>query len=189
MIDIQNLTFGYDHRLLFDDFSLTLPNDSLTVLQGASGCGKTTLLHLIAGIRKPQAGTIDTGGVLPAVVFQEPRLIPHLRADQNVNLVLGNRAETLPTARKWLARVGLEGCESLLPAALSGGMAKRVAIARALASERSVLLIDEPLGALDPKTAALIADLIKKSAPGKTVLLVLHDRAKQYFPEASLLDF
>ena len=184
MLQFEDVTFGYGDRILFDHYSLSLPDNSVSVLQGPSGRGKTTLLHLAAGLLVPTSGKITTGGAHVSVVFQEPRLIPQMTALENVNLVLGGKKQTLPVALDFLARAGLADASGLLPRELSGGMAKRVAIARALAFGGEVLLIDEPLGALDPESCAHISALICENAPGKTVLLVLHDRAERYFPRA-----
>lgn len=184
MLQFENVTFGYGDKLLFDHYSLFLPDNSISVLQGPSGRGKTTLLHLAAGLLSPISGKITMGGAHASVVFQDPRLIPHLTALENVNLVLGGKKQTSAIAMDFLSRVGMADASGLLPGELSGGMAKRVAIARALAFGGEVLLIDEPLGALDPESCVQISNLIHENASGKTVLLVLHDRAEQYFPDA-----
>jgi NitT/TauT family transport system ATP-binding protein len=125
-------------------------------LIGASGCGKSTLLNLIAGLAEPTVGAIDVAVRRPALMFQEPALLPWLTAAGNVELALRARGVARPArrdeARLLLHLVNLDGQGEKRVHELSGGMRQRVALARALAQDSSVLLMDEPFAALDAIT-------------------------------------
>ena len=143
MIQISNLTLAYGDKLVLDRFSLTLPDTGVTVLSGPSGCGKTTLMRCIAGLERPQNGTVS--GIAPsetAFLFQEDRLFPWRTVEQHLTDVLpkSRRGE----ADRWLALAGLEAEKTALPAALSGGMKRRLALVRALALGGKLYLLDEP---------------------------------------------
>lgn len=154
---------------------LALAPGSFTAVVGRSGCGKTTLLRLIAGLERPDGGTLRwQGGARPRVgyVFQEPRLMPWLSVARNVSL-------TAPGAdvADALAAVGLGGFAAALPAQLSGGMAQRVSVARALAQRTGLILMDEPFSALDAFTRGQLQDdlvrLWHERRPA--ILFVTHD--------------
>lgn len=148
--------------------------DGITVVVGPSGCGKTTLLRLVAGMERPDAGTVRVRGTgRTGMVFQDPRLMPWLTAAQNV--ALGRRRGRCDTTRL-LALTGLAGFEDALPQQLSGGMQHRVALARALANGPALVLMDEPFAALDEGTRGEMQDLLLgvRRATGMNVLLVTH---------------
>jgi NitT/TauT family transport system ATP-binding protein len=150
-------------------------------LVGASGCGKTTLLNVIAGLDRPTTGEIDTGGRRTALMFQEPALLPWLTVAGNVELALRlrgvGRAERQRRAAELLETVHLGGFGARRPHELSGGMRQRVALARALAQEADVLLMDEPFGALDAMTRDLLHDEIERiwRETGVSVVFVTHN--------------
>ncbi|HVI73982.1 MAG TPA: ABC transporter ATP-binding protein [Anaeromyxobacteraceae bacterium] len=157
-------------------------------LLGPSGCGKSTLLYALAGLVKPSGGHIsldgkDVTGPGPdrMLVFQEPALFPWLTVRQNLVFVLRgrrmSRADAEARAAAFIERVGLRGFERALPHELSGGMRMRVALARALAMDPSVLLMDEPFGALDAQTRASMHDLLQQIwvRDRKTVVFVTHN--------------
>ena len=157
-------------------------------LLGPSGCGKSTLLYALAGLVKPSGGHIsldgrDVKGPGPdrILVFQAPALYPWLTVRQNLVFVLRakglDRLEAIMRAREFIARVHLEGFENALPHQLSGGMSMRVALARALAMDPSVLLMDEPFGALDAQTRSHMHELLQTiwMRERKTVVFVTHD--------------
>jgi sulfonate transport system ATP-binding protein len=158
----------------------------IVAVLGASGCGKTTLLRLLAGLDQPSAGSIAVDGAAmagphPAVsaVFQEPRLLPWLDAADNIGF--GARRLARPTRQHRVAtlleRIGLAGYGERWPRELSGGQQQRVAIARALVGHPEILLLDEPFSALDPITRVslhgVLLDLWAELRP--TVVIVTHD--------------
>jgi NitT/TauT family transport system ATP-binding protein len=157
-------------------------------LLGPSGCGKSTLLYALAGLVKPSGGHISldgrsvTGpGPDRVLVFQEPALFPWMTVRQNLVFVLRGRGlpreEAEVRAAAFIDRVGLRGFERALPHELSGGMRMRVALARALAIDPSVLLMDEPFGALDAQTRASMHELLQQiwMRDRKTVVFVTHN--------------
>ncbi len=168
-------------------------NDFLTIL-GPSGCGKSTLLRIVAGLDRPSEGAVFLDG-RPirgpgpdrGMVFQSYTLFPWLTVEQNV--AFGLRERGLPArerdaiTRDYLDRVGLSGFARHLPRHLSGGMQQRVAIARALANDPAILLLDEPFGALDNQTRALMQELLLGiwERDRKTVLFVTHDIEEAVF--------
>ena len=155
-------------------------NDFIAIL-GPSGCGKSTLLRIVAGLETPTTGRVlldgqpVTGpGPDRGMVFQSYTLFPWLTVEQNI--LFGSRAKPARAA-ELIARVGLRGFERHYPKMLSGGMQQRTALARALANDPKILLMDEPFGALDNQTRALMQELLLGiwEADRKTVLFVTHD--------------
>lgn len=168
------------HTFALDRISLDVAEGEFCCLVGASGCGKTTLLNLMAGIDRPQAGTIEVAG-RPALLFQDAALFPWLTAQQNIELALRlrgvARAQRADRARELLETVHLEGFGHRLPHELSGGMRQRVALARALAQDARVLLMDEPFGALDAITRDLLHDEVERiwQETKTTAIFVTHN--------------
>ncbi len=168
--------------------SLTVNAGEFVTIVGPSGCGKSTLLRLVAGLDRAGNGTVSFDGepvVEPSlrrgVVFQDHRLFPWLNVEANVATGLlkagGFDAEKRTTASRLIALVGLSGFEKAFPHQLSGGMAQRAAIARSLAAKPDILLLDEPLGALDSLTRGRMqAELLRVWQHEKTtMLMVTHD--------------
>ncbi len=172
---IEHLSFSFDEKSIFDDFSLRIQDGSITALMAPSGCGKTTLLRLIVGLIQPQSGNIDTNGKSVGIMFQEPRLFGQLTALQNVMLVIKDQATKRERAMQLLQAFGVADAADKYPEELSGGMAKRVSLARAIAYDPEILLLDEPFSALDEDTKAGVIATAKQLLRGKTVLLVTHD--------------
>ncbi|WP_066271814.1 ABC transporter ATP-binding protein [Hydrogenophaga palleronii] len=157
-------------------------------LVGPSGCGKSTLLRLIVGLDKDYEGDILLHGeriagtsLTRGIVFQDHRLLPWLTLEQNIGLALAN-ADWSPerkaqTIREHIALVGLQGFEKAYPHELSGGMAQRGAIARGLVGQPEILLLDEPLGALDALTRVRLQEELQRiwRVEGVTMILVTHD--------------
>lgn len=161
---------------------------------GPSGCGKTTLLRVLAGLEAPDGGQVRIDGrpvqgvgTERAVIFQEPRLLPWLTVLGNVAFGLEVRgvpkAEAEAQARQNIRLVGLGEFEDAFPAQLSGGMAQRVGIARALAVQPEILLLDEPLGALDAMTRITMQDELARiwREQQVTMILVTHDLEEAIF--------
>lgn len=174
-----------------DDLNLSIKSGEMVALLGKTGCGKSTIFNMVAGLMQPTKGTITVGGLDPfasfedfrgkiAIVFQNDRLLPWRTAIQNVELGLEildvSRAERRARAQQWLSAFGLAGHEKDYPHALSGGMRQRVSIARAFATDAALLLCDEPFSALDEITAGKLrlefANLVRQN--GKTAVLVTH---------------
>lgn len=167
--------------------SLTVARNTFVALLGPSGCGKSTLLRILGGLEEPTGGECAVrepatpDRLATASVFQDHGLFPWLTVAQNAEFglrMLGiGKEERSARARRWLVRLGLGGSERAYPEELSGGMRQRLSLARAFATDSRVLLMDEPMGALDPQTRLLIQeDLIRLcQATCKTVVLVTHD--------------
>jgi len=164
-----------------DRVTLEVEEGAFVCLVGASGCGKTTLLNLIAGLDLPTAGRVEVPGGRPALIFQDAALFPWLTAIENVELALRlrgvRRSERADRATDLLRRVHLLDFARKRPHELSGGMRQRVAIARALAQDARVLLMDEPFGALDALTRDLLHEELELlwREGGQTVLFVTHN--------------
>ncbi|WP_194291506.1 ABC transporter ATP-binding protein [Cumulibacter manganitolerans] len=167
-----------------ENVSLEVAPGSFTCIVGPSGCGKSTLLRIIGGLEQATSGEVDIRNAddqIPAAfVFQEHGVFPWHNVLDNVAFGLRQkkvaRAERYAVARDWLARVGLSGFEKSYPHELSGGMRQRIAIARAFATGSSLLLMDEPLGALDAQTRLLMQEELVRlwEAERKTVVMVTH---------------
>jgi sulfonate transport system ATP-binding protein len=174
-VTIQGLVKSFGPHGVFDGFDLIVGRGERLAVLGASGCGKSTLLRCIAGLEKPQAGRITVAGEV-GFVFQEPRLFPWLSVEGNVAFAARNEAERARIGDV-LALVGLTSARKKLPKELSGGMAQRAALARTLVRGPEVILLDEPLAALDAlrrlELRAALREIIDTS--GATAILVTHD--------------
>lgn len=169
-----------NHVLALADLTLNVARGEFVCLVGASGCGKTTLLNLLAGLDRAEAGNIEVTG-RTALLFQEAALFPWLTARQNVELALRfagvPRGARRGQADDLLELVRLRDFADSRPHELSGGMRQRTALARALAQKADVLLMDEPFGSLDAMTRDLLHEELERIwlDVGFTVLFVTHD--------------
>ena len=176
---------GMVHAL--QDVSFTLKQGELLSVLGPSGCGKTTLLNIIAGFIRPTGGQfrlgeteIDGPGVDRGMVFQQGALFEWLTVAENVNFGLrmknADPAETAQKVEEWLDIVGLQGFGDTPTYQLSGGMQQRVALARCLINDPELILMDEPLGALDALTREKMQTLVLKiwKETGKTIMIITH---------------
>jgi NitT/TauT family transport system ATP-binding protein len=169
------------------DFSLDVAEGEFLCLVGPSGCGKSTFLRLVAGLLTPSSGEVeilrrsaDHGQPLTSIVFQEYAIFPWKTVRDNVGFGLQMRRlpprERREVVDHWLGKVGLRKFAEAFPRQLSGGMKQRVAIARAFANDPEVLLMDEPLGALDAQTRVVLQQELLRlwEEDKKTVLYVTH---------------
>ena len=190
ILKIENVSKRFQSHLAVDGISMEIPRGSFYGLVGPSGCGKTTTLRLIAGFEEPDAGSIELegariNGLKPyernvSTVFQSYALFPHLTVMGNVEFGLRRKSVSgiERRAREAIELVQLNGKEARYPAQLSGGEKQRVALARSLVTEPAVLLLDEPLSALDPNLRAQVRGELKslQRRVGTTFLFITHDR-------------
>jgi len=188
--DTVNMIFtnkngGYVHAL--KDISFILKQGELLSVLGPSGCGKTTLLNIIAGFNHPTDGRFTLGGTEidgpgenRGMVFQQGALFEWLTVSENVDFGLrmkgANKKETAKKVEEWLDIVGLQGFGNTPTYQLSGGMQQRVALARCLINDPDLILMDEPLGALDALTREKMQTLVLKiwKETGKTIMIITH---------------
>ena len=180
-LSINNVSKSFDKKILFDNFSLVLPEKGVFVLSGESGVGKTTLLRMISGLDTDFSGEISGGGIKNcSVAFQEYRLFPTLSALDN--LVFANydkkTAEKTKEALDMLLSLGFnESDAGLFPGELSGGMKQRVSLARAFLRKAPILLLDEPTKELDEENASKVLEITKNEAKSRLVILVSHNKS------------
>ncbi|ELY3597668.1 aliphatic sulfonates ABC transporter ATP-binding protein [Cronobacter turicensis] len=179
---LEGVTKRYGEKTILNALDLHVPAGQFVAVVGRSGGGKSTLLRLLAGLETPDVGELRAGNAPLAgaredtrMMFQDARLLPWKKVLDNVGL--GLRGDWQPAARRALEEVGLADRANDWPAALSGGQKQRVALARALIHRPGLLLLDEPLGALDALTRLEMQELIVSlwREHGFTVLLVTHD--------------
>lgn len=196
-IEFRNVSFAYGERPILNNINLSIPRGKMVAIMGGSGSGKTTMLRLISGQIRPNAGEVLVDGHNVAqmnhqqlfehrrrmgMLFQFGALFTDLSVEDNVAFPLREHTR-LPDSMindlviLKLAAVGLRGTQKLMPGELSGGMARRVALARAIALDPQLMLYDEPFTGLDPISLGVIAHLVKKlnDALGTTSIMVTHD--------------
>ncbi|MEP7296981.1 MAG: ABC transporter ATP-binding protein [Burkholderiales bacterium] len=198
LIDIDHVTFGYDaSRTILNDVSLSFQRGKVTAILGGSGCGKTTLLRLIAGVHPVNTGTVRFDGEVVdsrdkvqlfrlrrrlGMLFQFGALFTDLSVYENVAFPLREHTELDDTMIRdivlmKLNAVGLRGAAQLRISEISGGMSRRVALARAIALDPELIMYDEPFAGLDPISMAVAANLIRtlNDTTGATSMIVSHD--------------
>ncbi len=184
----KSFVIAGEPRSVLQGINLSVRPGEFVSIVGASGCGKSTLLRLIVGLDSEYSGEIRLDGERIAttsldrgIVFQDHRLFPWMTLEQNIELALLNtetpRARRAAIVAEHIALVGLTGFEKAYPHQLSGGMAQRAAIARALVTEPKLLLLDEPLGALDALTRVHVQNELQRIwlAQRSTMVMVTHD--------------
>ena len=189
-LSVEGIARRYGARPVFRDLWFGVGRGEFVALIGHSGCGKTTILNILAGLETPDGGTVAMDGrevagpaLDRAVIFQSHALLPWLSALGNVAFAVRSRHRDWPRgkvqdhARQVLDLVGLSDAAPRKPAELSGGMRQRVGIARALAIEPSLLLMDEPFSALDALTRGTLQDEVLRlvSDAGQTAFMITHD--------------
>lgn len=197
LIEIADLTFGYSKRIILKGIQMTVPRGKVVALMGGSGCGKTTLLRLIGGQLTPAKGEVRLAGQVihdldqaglysmrrkMGMLFQFGALFTDMSVFDNVAFQMREHTnlpeETIcDLVLMKLHAVGLRGAANLMPAELSGGMARRVALARAIALDPMLIMYDEPFAGLDPISLGVVGNLIRRlnDALGATSLVVTHD--------------
>jgi len=196
-VELDDVTFGYDRRLVLDRISMAIPRGRVVAIMGGSGCGKTTILRLIGGALRPQSGDVRVAGrSVPALdrdelyamrrrfgmLFQFGALFTDMSVYENIAFPLREHTD-LPEelvrdlVLMKLHAVGLRGAAALMPSELSGGMARRVALARAIALDPMIIMYDEPFAGLDPISLGVVGQLIRRlnDALGITSVVVTHD--------------
>ena len=179
----RDVSVSFAGRVVLNHRTVELDAGSQSALTGRSGSGKTTLLLVLAGLLTPKSGRVELSVPSSQVVYvpQAPSLVPELTALQNASLGLRIRgaapAEALERGRLQLRALGLDDADDSFPGELSGGMQQRVALARALAVEPTLLLADEPTGALDQATGARVIGVLREHASrtGAAVVVATHD--------------
>lgn len=196
-VELSDVEFAYDQRKVLQGVSMAIPRGKVVAIMGGSGCGKTTILRLIGGQLKAQAGKVTVGGQSVAeldreglfqlrrrigMLFQFGALFTDLSVFENVAFTLREHTDLPEVLIRDLVlmklhAVGLRGAAPLMPSELSGGMARRVALARAVALDPMLVMYDEPFAGLDPISLAVVGQLIRKlnDALGITSIVVTHD--------------
>jgi phospholipid/cholesterol/gamma-HCH transport system ATP-binding protein len=200
LIRVDNVGFSFGGRPIFDGLNLSVPRGKVTAIMGPSGCGKSTLLNLVGGRLKAGSGMVTVDGVevtrlslknlyqlrkRMGMMFQTSALLTDLSVYDNVAFPLREHTELSEALIRHvvlfkLQMVGLRGARDLMPAELSGGMARRVALARAIALDPMLVMYDEPFTGLDPISMGVSVKLIREinDALGMTSLVVTHDVAE-----------
>ncbi|MDO8959349.1 MAG: ABC transporter ATP-binding protein [Rhodocyclaceae bacterium] len=197
LVQIRDLNFAYDNRSILSGINITIPRGKVVAIMGPSGCGKTTTLRLIGGQLRPTAGEVRVAGQVVhefdddglyrmrrrmGMLFQFGALFTDMTVYDNVAFQMREHTN-LPEALihdlvlMKLHAVGLRGAHRLMPAELSGGMARRVALARAIALDPMLIMYDEPFAGLDPISLSIIGELIRtlNDALGASSIVVTHD--------------
>lgn len=189
---IQNLYKNFDINdkkiKVLNNLNMDIESESFVTIVGKSGCGKTTLLRILCGLEEPSEGSIEfTGDIQPnyikrriGIVFQEPRLMPWLTVEQNMAFPLmkeKDKSLVYDKVHKYLKMLGMESFKDAYPHQISGGMAQRVALGRTLCYDPEIILMDEPLGALDAfNRRKLQKEFINIFLQDKkTIIFVTHD--------------
>ena len=172
MLELKDVSLSFGALEVLRGASLTLGQGERIAITGPSGCGKTSLLHVIAGLLHPDSGLVRNRAARTGCVFQEPRLLPWLSAEENVSIVMPHGTQG-QDALMLLKKLGLADSAEKHPCELSGGMQQRAALARALAYAPDLILLDEPFRALDAASKALAIDAVNERADC-AVILVTH---------------
>lgn len=197
LVEIKDLNFSYDERAILKGINMTMPRGKVIAIMGGSGCGKTTLLRLIGGAVTPSSGHVKVDNQVVhelsrnelfllrrkmSMLFQFGALFTDLSVFDNVAFQMREHTNLPESVIRDLVlmklhSVGLRGAHNLMPAELSGGMARRIALARSIALDPMLIMFDEPFAGLDPISLSVIGNLIRRltEALGMTSILVTHD--------------
>ncbi len=196
MLEVKSLSKSFDGKVVFENLSFEVKDGEFLSVLGASGCGKTTLLRILIGLEKPDAGKIELdhrditneapGARHMGIVFQNYALFENMTVLGNVEYALLCDPETKASAKtkalEAISRVGLEAFTNRYPHELSGGQQQRVAIARTLAKAPEIILLDEPMSALDVDTRLALRDELKalQKSLACTMILITHDQEEAF---------
>lgn len=187
-IRIKNISKAYGDKQVLNHISKELPSGETTVIMGASGCGKTTLLRILLGLEKADSGEVTGMPERVAVLFQEDRLCEDISAYENIALVL-ERKKTHAQRDAQKCRIEQEAAQVGITAEdltqnvmeLSGGMRRRIALLRALLYDADCVILDEPFKGLDAATKEIVMQYVKEKVAGRTTFLVTHEQAEADF--------
>lgn len=186
MMRLENVSKSFNGKTVLDSLSLEIQDGRTTVISGASGRGKTTLLNLLMGLKMPDSGVISGVPEHIAAVFQEDRL-PQEFSPAVCVLMTAAKGVTREEARRHLSELGLAGHLDKPVRELSGGMRRRTAVARAVLARSEAIFMDEPFTGLDAETRLRTIDYIKKYTAGKTLVVVSHSPEDAELLEADRL--
>ncbi len=191
MIEIKDLCKKYGDKILFEGFSLNIPDNSFAVISGNSGCGKTTLLNMIGGLERPDEGCVTVDGLqwmdnfrtrkifyrdIVGFLFQNFALLENKTVRKNLSMIKKS-GRTEISVKEALDRVGLAKEENKKVYKLSGGEQQRVALARLMIKKCNLILADEPTGSLDRDNSKMVMEILHSlHKMGKTVIIVTHDQ-------------
>ncbi|MBE6665187.1 MAG: ABC transporter ATP-binding protein [Ruminococcaceae bacterium] len=186
MLKLSKIKKKFGEKQVLSEVSLSVQKGDCAMIFGMSGCGKTTLLRIAAGLEKQDGGMVEKEGKT-AFVFAEARLFPTATALENITMVMREDKKTAKKkAIEILRAFGLENAAALYPSELSTGMAARVSLARAVAYDADVYLMDEPFKSLDGEIKQSVAGFLREFFTDKTVLMISHDQSEAKLMNASV---
>lgn len=187
-IEVQGISKNFSGLEVLHNFSVVIPYGEIACIMGPSGVGKTTLIHILLGLIKPDSGMIQgIDGKTMSAVFQENRLCEQFDAIENVKLVLSEKM-TSDRIRQEFTKVYLTEYENKPVQKLSGGMKRRVAIVRAVLANTDIIILDEPMKGLDLELKVKVLHYLKEATKGKTVIMVTHDREEALILGAKIIE-
>ena len=183
-VRLDNIKKSYNGKAILNGLTFEAKRGQPICLFGQSGCGKTTVLNIIAGLTKANGGSIIGNEGRISYVFQEDRLLEQLSAKENIMLTARNRK----AADSFIEAAGLSECIDMYPADMSGGMKRRTAIARAVAFDGGIMLLDEPFNGRDAGRKKAIAEFLKSFVSDKLCIMVTHDRTDAGLMDAEIFE-
>ena len=183
-VRLDNIKKSYNGKAILNGLTFEAKRGQPICLFGQSGCGKTTVLNIIAGLTKANGGSIIGNEGRISYVLQEDRLLEQLSAKENIMLTARNRK----AADSFIEAAGLSECIDMYPADMSGGMKRRTAIARAVAFDGGIMLLDEPFNGIDAGRKKAIAEFLKSFVSDKLCIMVTHDRTDAGLMDAEIFE-